>query len=722
MEHIRRLPAHESSRLRAACALPRLSAIVEELVCNSLDAGATDIAIAMDASALSCSVRDDGCGITSDNMRLLGERNATSKLASLSELERGAPSTLGFRGEALHCLAAVSTLDICSCAQATPSQTTRIVLSTGERLSFGPSREARSIGTTVIAHDIYCNRPVARKQMQKQPGAALAEVEAARKRLAALCLAHPTVSMRLVDAARHTTVLNVPRSTSLHGSLRLLLGSGADTLPPLETFEFGYPYSDFLVVGHVAVPPSGLRTRECQYMYLNGRPLSRRSELHRIVDGVFARVHAALLPGKSTGPVSAPTVAFHAAYVLFLSCAPHRFDLTLEPDKQDAVWADGGRAAASAVLEALVAFFSTHLPHLQPPVLHRLGDTGGDGGAPRQHAGWAAEEAMSLGGWSAGMDARTSGQAARGPVSNGAALGRFPRRRAPGARATFTPATLITSSSLQLPDGAGVTCDVDEAWDDSMLGGMLEDDQIAIAPQPNPPTRTTNTLTLEVATAEPPVASAELRVDRDVLRGLVALGQVERKFIIASGANTLFIIDQHAADERVQLEQLTRQTTDAHGMPVAGGVASRQLRPVQRLAPTVHELTLLTRYSERTRAWGWVLREGAEGGIGLESVPAVQGVALGEPALHEYCASLDATGGGSALPPPAVRRVLASKACRRAVMFGTELSTSQCQRILDALARCDMPFQCAHGRPTIAPALAFHALPTDEQLEESAVP
>ena len=91
---------------------------------------------------------------------------------------------------------------------------------------------------------------------------------------------------------------------------------------------------------------------------------------------------------------------------------------------------------------------------------------------------------------------------------------------------------------------------------------------------------------------------------------------------------------------------------------------------------------------------------------------------FGDAALHEYCASLDATGGGSALPPPAVLRVLASKACRRAVMFGTTLSMERCQAILDGLASCEFPFQCAHGRLTISPALALDALPSDAQLAE----
>ena len=71
--------------------------------------------------------------------------------------------------------------------------------------------------------------------------------------------------------------------------------------------------------------------------------------------------------------------------------------------------------------------------------------------------------------------------------------------------------------------------------------------------------------------------------------------------------------------------------------------------------------------------------------------------------MLEYAAALGATTGASVVPPAAALRVLASKACRRAIKFGDTLDQQACQRVLTALARCDLPFQCAHGRPTIVP-------------------
>ena len=70
-------------------------------------------------------------------------------------------------------------------------------------------------------------------------------------------------------------------------------------------------------------------------------------------------------------------------------------------------------------------------------------------------------------------------------------------------------------------------------------------------------------------------------------------------------------------------------------------------------------------------------------------------------ALLEYLLALEGSGGASTAPPPAVGRVLASKACRRAAMFGDTLALPRCQEIVDALARCELPTKCAHGRPTV---------------------
>ena len=101
------------------------------------------------------------------------------------------------------------------------------------------------------------------------------------------------------------------------------------------------------------------------------------------------------------------------------------------------------------------------------------------------------------------------------------------------------------------------------------------------------------------------------------------------------------------------------------------------------------------------RRWLWAAVCPQPGAPLLAAVPVVEGAPLGAAALLEYLLALEGSGGASTAPPPAVGRVLASKACRRAAMFGDTLALPRCQEIVDALARCELPTSCAHGRPTV---------------------
>ena len=150
------------------------------------------------------------------------------------------------------------------------------------------------------------------------------------------------------------------------------------------------------------------------------------------------------------------------------------------------------------------------------------------------------------------------------------------------------------------------------------------------------------------------------------------------------------MIDQHAADERVQLERLYLSTVEPRtGMPAPSGVESVSLRPSVRLALSAHEQAVVLRHAARLKAWGWEIREpaaqrpfaaaavhgssdacasyvrdAAAMQLSLVAVPSVQSITLREPAMLEYAHALDATGGASTFPPPAVHRPSVTRADR----------------------------------------------------------
>ena len=217
-------------------------------------------------------------------------------------------------------------------------------------------------------------------------------------------------------------------------------------------------------------------------------------------------------------------------------------------------------------------------------------------------------------------------------------------------------------------------------------------------------------------------------IDRTALAGASALAQVGRKFILAvsftpSGA-LLLAADQHAVDERIRVEALRADTVRTSG-PGAGVLPASNATQTEALARplpvtlSVSQRSTLDEHAAAVRAWGWHWRDaptpqycaGAEeSDLLFWAFPLVLGELLTASDLCEWLGVLNATGGATTTPPPAVVRLLASRACRSAVMFGDALTLGDSQRLLDALAGTKLCFQCAHGRPTLAPLADLGAL------------
>ncbi|ELR20444.1 MutL dimerization domain containing protein [Acanthamoeba castellanii str. Neff] len=142
----------------------------------------------------------------------------------------------------------------------------------------------------------------------------------------------------------------------------------------------------------------------------------------------------------------------------------------------------------------------------------------------------------------------------------------------------------------------------------------------------------------------------QLAVSKDVLKKMRVINQVDTKFILAKEGDMLYILDQHAVDERIGLEKLE-----------------------------------------------WY--SGSRTQVLVRAVPAVDGVPLTNvDNLREFVTQLEATNGSAATKPRSIVRLLQSKACRGALMFGDRLSREDCQALIDRVSACALPFQCAHGK------------------------
>ncbi|KAE8710088.1 hypothetical protein F3Y22_tig00110328pilonHSYRG01257 [Hibiscus syriacus] len=208
-------------------------------------------------------------------------------------------------------------------------------------------------------------------------------------------------------------------------------------------------------------------------------------------------------------------------------------------------------------------------------------------------------------------------------------------------------------------------------------------------------------------------------ISKKCLTDAKVLQQVDKKFIPTVAGGTLAIIDQHAADERIKLEELRHMVLSGEGKSVTYLATEKEM-----ILPEMG-YQLLHNYSEQIRQWGWIcdfhtqesrsfkknlnLIHPKPAVVKLLAVPCILGVNLSDVDLLEFLHQLADTDGSSTMPP-SVSRILNCKACRGAIMFGDTLLHSECSLIVEELKQTSLCFQCAHGRPTTVPLVNLEAL------------
>ena len=291
---IARLPPEVASQLAAGEVVERPASVVKELVENSLDAGARTVAVELEAGgARRIRVTDDGGGIRRADLALALERHATSKIASVDDLFRVA--SLGFRGEALASIAAVSRLALTSRAAGEDSGW-RV---RGEGGDPEPARHP--VGTTVDVQDLFHNMP-ARRRFLRAERTELQHVSDIVRRLA---LARPDVAFRLVHGGR-----TVFRARSEEGRLDEVIGRGFAA----SAASVGAAADGLHLRGWI-----GTGSAPRQYFFLNGRGVRDRALGHAVRIALDGRFPA----GRD------------AVSVLFLTMDPALVDVNVHPGKHE---------------------------------------------------------------------------------------------------------------------------------------------------------------------------------------------------------------------------------------------------------------------------------------------------------------------------------------------------------------------------------------------------
>jgi DNA mismatch repair protein MutL len=327
---IRILPDELIDQIAAGEVIERPASVVKELVENSLDAGAQRIEIDIERGGIGLiRVRDDGLGMEAGEVALALQRHATSKIASMHDLE--SVVTLGFRGEAMPSIAAVSRLRLLT-RTARAEQAVEIQAEGGSRSTLRPA--AHVVGTTVEVRDLFFNVPARRKFVRSD----VTEAGHIARLVERLALSRPDVGFRLRNADR--VMLDAPAGDSsvqpLEARVRAVVGN--DFLEQALPFE--HVAGPVWVGGWLGLPTAARGAADQQFWFVNGRSVRDRLLMNAVRLGYR-------------------DVLFHGrfpAYVLYLTLDPAMVDVNAHPTKLEVRFRDSRQIhdfVFRAVAEAL---------------------------------------------------------------------------------------------------------------------------------------------------------------------------------------------------------------------------------------------------------------------------------------------------------------------------------------------------------------------------------
>lgn len=548
-------------KIAAGEVVERPSSVVKELVENAIDADATRISVEVRGGGVELiEISDNGIGIEASELGLALERHATSKLTRFDDLD--ALATLGFRGEALASVAAVSDFTI-------RSRTAADAAGMLKRVEFGQHTEERRLstspGTTVTVRDLFGNVP-ARRKFLRQPSTEHGYVG---RVVAAYACAYPGIQFSYTVDGRRSILTDgagdlVSAATAVYG---LEIGKAALRLEPLDESA---TVPGVTLEGWIGAPTVSRSHRQDMVFFVNGRWFTHRSLAFALEEAY----HSLLMVGR------------HPISFVHLSVDPSTIDVNVHPSKSEVKFTDE-RAVARAVQR------STH-----------------------------------------------------------AALAMNPHDELPSA--SFAPSfTPVSQPAFSMP--------------------MPIARERPLEPQ-----------------NEPVQNGATQIIHRSGVPMLRVLGQVGASYIVAEGPDGMYLIDQHAAHERVMYEKFQAQMK-------AQGVDRQPLLDPILIELSPEESAIVEKSREELSTIGFDVEPFGDGVIALRSIPAmVKGVDPTE-RFHLILQELIEGGAGDSW----LDSVAISAACHTAIRAGQSLSLVEMRELIAELERTSQPRACGHGRPTM---------------------
>ena len=581
-------------------------------------------------------VTDNGRGMSTEDAHLAILRHATSKIREVGDLNT--VGTLGFRGEALPTIASVSRFTLLTRREG-DDLGTRVTITGGKEPDF--IEAGCNIGTTVKVEDLFFNTPARKKFLKTN------HTEGSRINdfIVKLALSRPDIEFHFINNNKMSVV--TPGTGNLYDTIQAIYGGKtADSLLGLTLED-----EDIKISGYITKPSMLKSSRAWQTYIVNSRIIQNRA-IAKAIDNAYK----ALIP-KSGFPLA----------VLCIEVPQRTIDVNVHPQKSELKFEDESRvfkAVYKAVLDAI------------RPAGRGLGEVAAVVEKPEQHVTMEpmqfvpATEPLAepiIPQWPQ-AEARPAGQPAV-QRAQPKTIYEAVHRTAPISARTMAGFS-AAQQSLREERGAA-----------AMPDSSVLDHPGMVAESSAPAMKSGDD-----AEASPCQEGEVLQYDGSV----VPIGQVDLTYIIAQDAKGLYIVDQHAAHERILFDKFSA---------MAGDIPSQQLLVHQILSFDQKESDLVEAHQELFASLGFHMEMSGNQEFRLIEVPADVPVSEAEDIIREILTNLMDMHETTAKE---IRQAcLATTACRAAIKAGEELSFRQMQIILDALAHTAFPYTCPHGRPTI---------------------
>ena len=621
------LDQNTSNQIAAGEVVEKPASVVKELVENSLDAGATQIEVSIFAGGTEfIRVRDNGSGMDEENARMAILRHATSKIVKADDLLT--LHTLGFRGEALPSIASVSHFTLLT-REAASDFATRITIDGGDDMDV--ETMGGDVGTTITVKDLFYNVPARRKFLRtvNTEGRYISEI------LGKIALSRPDVHLTLTRDDKE--VINTPGSSDILDTIEALYGK--EVTKQLLTVK--YEQDGITITGYISRPTLLKGTRQWQTLFVNGRCIN-----NRMVSKAIDHAYQSQIP-KAGFPFA----------VLNIGIDTHLIDINVHPQKSEIKFGD-----ESAVYRAVYHGLCNALT--QP----MAGQETRDGSVALAQPGPRREEKPVLQPQAAPPEQK--------PLFTGGDRGYQPRSQTFGRSYASSPSGSYGQPVWKVSEEAG-----EKFFEAQRAIGAQQDAQV-------------DPVTGEVQPQNVP-ASGDAELTEESLENarnsgvdmIWPLGQVDRTFIIAQSETALYLIDQHAAHERIMYDKFVRQQQE---------IPSQQLLLPLFLNVTRPDVDAIEEYRDEFLK-GVDAEPAGENTLRVSALPADVANGQAEGFIEDILKLLSEN---KKIRTSDLREsVLHYAACHSAIRAGEVLNIRQMRQVILELLNTEHPFTCPHGRP-----------------------